>query len=313
MTPKHTQRHESGRLLSMLYESFLIIIGVVGLLLTLLQVFGIKLFQGVSDFENVILGLVSSLILIAAIERRQILRPVEKAIRLEPETPLGSKLEMIRKSVSLESNTALSSKLDSIERTVSFTNNMRQVGLAAFYRNRRDQPKFENLISKANSNLLIISITGVHIVSQYGGLLEEKLEKGCIIRFLLPNLIGASIDHLAPRKTTMSTISDWKSALNELRELKIDAVKKELLGRVEIRIFNYVPTFTVVMVNGERADGIIRVELMPYKINADDRASFDLTRADHMGDVYSTFEKHTELLWQESSEFDESFYDKIHF
>lgn len=128
--------------------------------------------------------------------------------------------------------------------------------------------------------------------------IEQGLETGLEIRFLLlkPNCSAA---RMAAFRTTHNDINKINSELNiNLRQLK-DLAKKELPGRLEIRVIDYLAPWTIYAFDPHRPEGQMIVRLTPFRVPNRIRPKFRLSaREDEKWFQY--FLSQFEAAWAEA-------------
>lgn len=269
-------------------EIGLVIIGAGAFLVSLFPRFALWQALGVGEpFERAVVGLISVLLLSVGLERMQILTPIKASVLLSP-------------------GTALAEKLDTIENTASQANRLREIGIYAFYANRGELPDFPSFIESASADLLICALSADVMIQAYGTFLEERLKKGCNIRFLLPDerlmANGKAIAHLAPQIEVQRTPDHLVDAMKYLILLKQAAEKENLKGKLKVKFLDFIPPMGFIMLDGHENHASIRVEQYVYKCDVVDRPSYEVVPTTDVQDLFSVLRTQFELCWNEAAE-----------
>ena|ERR1051325_280292 len=184
--------------------------------------------------------------------------------------------------------------------TSSETERLRIVGISEFYSSRRELPPLPEFISSAKHDLLILGLSAEGLITAHQHLIEICLRQGCNVRFLLPKSLNQrTIAHLAPARDSNRAPAHLKDSLAYLVHLA-EEDGLDSTGKLQVKLYDFVPTLGLIMVDGDETYGKIRVELLPYKSQVVDRPSFELVRAQHGTDLYSLFKSQYDLLWREA-------------
>jgi hypothetical protein len=269
-----------------------VLVGLLGFVISLVPHFELWKALGIDEpFERIIVGLVSLLLLSVGLELVQVLAPIRSAVSLSPDT-------------------AIASKLDSIETIASQTNCLHEIGILAFYPNRDALPDFPSFIKSAESDLLICGLSADTMIHHYGTLLRKRLEQGLRIRFLLPDIQlmenEKAVEHLAPRIEAQRTPDHLVDAMKYIALWKQEVENENLMGKLEIRLLNFIPPMGFIIVDGQKNHARIRVEQYVYKCLPDNRPSYEVVPTPRSNDLFAMLRTQLELCWNEANEWQPS-------
>lgn len=128
--------------------------------------------------------------------------------------------------------------------------------------------------AKHASEICILAVSAVSIISPYIGFYKNKMKGGCNLRVILLNPDSLSLETWNLLVTHTYTKNHTESTLGALAELMSD---KEASGKCEVRLLNVFLPYSMFCVDMSKDSGIIQVEYHPYKLPVDDRPHIHLT------------------------------------
>lgn len=159
-----------------------------------------------------------------------------------------------------------------------------QPSVDRFLKNRRDFAPFEQRIEQANE-ICILAASFIGIATTYSGLFTRKIKEGCKFKFLLikPETDSATImsKALYTIKGPSDFNSDIKRTLQKLRSIVEISKNSNIKGTIEIKLMEWVPSYSMVLINPNKPNGEIIVELYSFLEDFFDRPHFELTAKDH--------------------------------
>jgi len=154
--------------------------------------------------------------------------------------------------------------------------------------------------AKDAKDILIIAKTAV-IVMRQTEFFVERLRKGTTIRLAVANPENAELMEILGNQPDMgkdAILADLQGLAAMVRRINS---KTDNSGRIIIRVFNHIPTMSLVMIDGILATGQINVEILPYKVSPYLRPCLNITVKENPI-WYGYFHERCESIWQESNE-----------
>lgn len=156
--------------------------------------------------------------------------------------------------------------------------------------------RMEDLATGA-TEICAAGISLISIIPPYVDLYIQKLREGSNLRFLLLDPASTAIkvwDQQQLAATTKSDIQTSLRVLNKLMQLK------DAKGKCEARLTNTHLSYSLLIVDGKKEGGKLRVEIFVYKKNLHDRPHLHLTKRDNYK-WFQFFCDQFESLWQDST------------
>jgi hypothetical protein len=134
------------------------------------------------------------------------------------------------------------------------------------------------------------------IIPPYYDFYIKKLQEGCYLRFMVldPNSPGADVFNAAQRVQT--AVDDIKTSLKFLEAL---LRYEKSRGKCEVRLSQFHLPFSMIIIDGQKDNGSMIVEVLVYKKSLPDRPHLNLTKRDHRK-WFLFFYNQFETLWQDS-------------
>ncbi len=148
------------------------------------------------------------------------------------------------------------------------------------------------------TELYVVAMNMRRTLTNYYGIFEHKLKDGANLRFLLVDPTSDAVPIIAERNYVYRDVEKLQEAIQStLDNLSYLAKTKPVKGSLEFKVLRFVPSFGMTLVNPERPDGKIRVDLYPYRVPPDTYPSFWVTREsdEHW---YQFFLEQFYLLWE---------------
>jgi len=128
--------------------------------------------------------------------------------------------------------------------------------------------------AKHASEICILAVSAVSIITPYIGFYKNKMKGGCNLKVILLNPDSRSLETWNLLVTHSYTKNHTVSTLGALAELISD---KEASGKCEVRLMNVFLPYSMFCVDISKDSGIIQIEYYPYKLPVDDRPHIHLT------------------------------------
>lgn len=164
--------------------------------------------------------------------------------------------------------------------------------------NRKQLPPLEQRL-KSVKEVMISGGSLFRLTNEYLGLFEEKAKEGCKFKFLLlnPSSEAAKLvaTHIVYEIDSYQTYVNYiNTALNNL-----DGLKKKYPTQVEIKIVDFIPSFSLFITDPTKEDGVARVELYTQAVPTRERPQIVLinTREPHW---YNFFLSQFNDMWNSS-------------
>lgn len=179
--------------------------------------------------------------------------------------------------------------------------------IRAIYSSRRELPAgkhFLDLLSRTERTLFISGFSLNFVIGQSLNAVFELLREKPRVKVKLL-LFDPSSTHLGfvaqfANKTKDSLRNEIKANLHSLFNRMTTELDKGTKNRIEVRIHNAPPLFSLTMVDVETDNGIILLELLYYKSDTDDRSSLEITSGSAL---YKNYILSFERLWNDAIEF----------
>lgn len=160
--------------------------------------------------------------------------------------------------------------------------------------------------AKDAQDILVIGRTA-RIAISHPDFFRAKLLEGANIRLALANaeneaVVEAFIPLIETSGSRQTLIGDFQSTLGFARGLFREVepkLGKEKVG-LKVRLFDYVPTLSIVVVDGQSKDGHVIVEMGPYKVGTSNRPWFRLD-AKEQPDWFAYFRGIAEQTWKDAT------------
>ncbi len=185
-------------------------------------------------------------------------------------------------------------------------NPLASFGVRNFYVNRDQLPRIPEQLRRSRSEIFAVGLSLGSLVLDHHQLLVEKALAGCKIKLLMMNpnangdlnpLVGRMSDNIdTPQyetelRTRLERTKDWIARFRDRNPTFKD--------RIEVRLYDCVPTLALLMLDADTDVGKITVEMLPYGRAAIDRPSFDLEFKGETS-LYRRLHSYYSVLWQKS-------------
>jgi hypothetical protein len=171
----------------------------------------------------------------------------------------------------------------------------RRLGIAAIYESRTkksDRVKLPDLIRGARKEIMFVGLALYTIINEYRPYLEEALSRGCNVRFLVFDLDSPRAEVLNASLSGGDLIDILKGSFTAVLAF---AAHHSAGGKVEVRLYDVVPTFGVVAVDRAEADGRLFVELNCYSSSGDQCPGFSLEKKPN--GLFYNYDRQITALW----------------
>jgi hypothetical protein len=175
----------------------------------------------------------------------------------------------------------------------------RRLGIAEIYESRTkkaDRVKLPDLIRNARTEVLFVGLGLYAIINEYRTYLEEALVRGCRLRFLIFDLPGPHAQVLDASLGAGDLIDNLKGAVSAVLAF---AAKHAANGKVEVRLFDIVPTFGAIAIDRGEGDGSLFVELNCYASSGDQCPGFKLEKKPN--GLFYTYDRQITSLWENAA------------
>jgi len=158
-----------------------------------------------------------------------------------------------------------------------------------------EEPRYEDKFQRAK-NIYIAGTTLTRTVTNYLGVFEQRLKEGASIRIVIIDPNGDAAKQAAVRSYGVKDDDFYRNRIKPTLDLlNILASLPDLKGRLELRFLPYMPSFGLVLVDPDTADGNIYVEIYQHK-SLEPHPSF-LLNARRDEKWYRFFRHQFETLW----------------
>ncbi len=176
-----------------------------------------------------------------------------------------------------------------------------------FLGDRRKYKTLEERLEKANQVYIMGGSLG-DVINTYMGLLEDKIKEGCQFKFLIVNPKSVACNLTA--EAVVHEINHPKAYVLKVQN-SLDLLSKvgdidKKQSNLEIRLYSFVPPFSLLLVDPEKTYGAIKVEIYPYKSPIRQRPSFELYKGKD-GHWFNYFHKQFFRIWDASESFQPKF------
>jgi hypothetical protein len=175
----------------------------------------------------------------------------------------------------------------------------RRLGIAEIYETRTkkaDRVKLPNLIREARTEIMFVGLGLYTIINEYRTYLEEALARGCTLRFLVFNLPGPHAQLLNASLGAEDLIDSLKGSFSSILAF---AAKHAPDGKVEVRVFDIIPTFGAIAIDRGEGDGSLFIELNCYFSSGDQCPGFKLERKPN--GLFYTYDRQITSLWNNAA------------
>jgi len=153
-------------------------------------------------------------------------------------------------------------------------------------------------------NILIVAFSGAEVLRQTD-FFADRLFQGATVRIAIADPENdALVEAMSPLTgiPREGFVADVQVAMG-----LIQVIRKQTsnTGRLQVRMFDYAPTLSLVMVDGDRPTGHIVVELRPYQVSSSSRPHLFLTARDNRV-WYDYFRDVGESIWRDAKPVSES-------
>jgi hypothetical protein len=176
--------------------------------------------------------------------------------------------------------THLSSEI--VAQVATIVNPLTAYGVKNFHVNRDQLPKIPEQLGPARDEIFAVGLSLGSLVLDHRQLLEEKATCGCRVRLLMmnPRANGTPnpiIEKMAVNIDSPKYDTELNSRLETTKEwiLRLRRAHPEIAAKIEARVYDYVPTLAILMVDAASEYGKVTVELYPFGRGAIDRPSIE--------------------------------------
>jgi hypothetical protein len=168
-----------------------------------------------------------------------------------------------------------------------------------FLKTRVQKPPLEELLASAQEVWINARNLNTVIIPHYN-LFERRLAEGCSFRIIMidPDSLSAQLASEIGLNPT-GYKDRMQMAITSLKQL---AGQPTNTGRLELRLINFLPPFSLLIKDGKRSYGWMSVELYGYRVSARERPSFELTSStDELW--FKFYLKQFEDMWENAHEY----------
>jgi len=164
----------------------------------------------------------------------------------------------------------------------------------------KEFPIYESIQNAENIDLC--GTTLMQVGTQFRGVYEEKLRSGCNLRLLLIDPNSHAVELVGKRnyeaKSSPEALRVYLNvSIDNLRALNSLSDKK---GACEIRTLDHAPAIGMIIVNRDKENSEIFVQIFPYKTPHTNRPWFHL-REDKETKWYNYFKNQFDLMWRDGN------------
>jgi hypothetical protein len=189
---------------------------------------------------------------------------------------------------------ALDKKIDSLAKLSDSISKGHIANL--FLKDRDDFPPFATRVKNARQ-IWVLGISLQGLVSFHKGVFISKVRDGASLRFLMMDPDSQASDAKACGLFSATDPAVLKRDIRRTIET-ISELRQSDPAAVSLRLTQYVPGFGLVLVDPDRDNGLIIVELYPYLVTSSERAHFELTPSD--GRWYKYFRDQFNSIWRDA-------------
>lgn len=195
--------------------------------------------------------------------------------------------------LALLASDALSERLSVLEKIES---RLSSLSFGQPLRARTDLPSIEERAGHA-SEICIIAVSAISLVTNHLSFFEKKIQDGCKIRFLLLDPNGPSLQTWDLLSYISKTEPDIKRTLEYLKKLvQIEQTK----GKCEIRLTQVLLPFSMVAIDLQKNTGSMVVEYHIFKTAFSERPHVFLTRQ-NSSKWFDFYRQQFEQAWSEAT------------
>jgi hypothetical protein len=166
-----------------------------------------------------------------------------------------------------------------------------------FLRNQYDRSKLRELIQSSHTAFFWGPYLSTHITLLVD-VIEERLKSGFDVRFLIMDPLGAAAFMVAHIRGDDNT-DEVKRAL-ERNIIRLEKLRgKNHLGKLEVRVIDYLPPYTIIALDPDLPSGQMFVRLNNYDTPNEKRPTFDLVKKQD-GDWFEFFRNQFEKVWKDA-------------
>jgi hypothetical protein len=151
-------------------------------------------------------------------------------------------------------------------------------------------------------DILIVARTAVAVLRD-SDFLVDRINRGTTVRVALVDLKEETTLESLGRSTETSEegyLADQRGSFALIQRMGENVSNRRQFDKqFQIRVFNYVPTLSFLMVDGDHPNGKIVVEMIPYRVSPLSRPHLLLTAKDHH-DWYAYFRSRCEAIWKDA-------------
>jgi hypothetical protein len=189
----------------------------------------------------------------------------------------------------------------------------KRIGVEAIYLNRADLERrlpIDTFLLSAKKDILIVAIGATRIASHYQRVLVTLLNRGVKIRVLIQATLVANGDSeiYSPILNQFASDSgkdadafrtEIDTPVNYLENLELH-LHKPASKRFRILRYSWIPTCSIIVIDGRSKTGTALIELYPYGCEPSLRPSLKVISCNYEQSLYNTLVQQYNLLWQKA-------------
>ena len=181
---------------------------------------------------------------------------------------------------------------------------VRQLETGAFLKTLDEGAKLADRARQAKE-ILLCGYTLLHLVGTNTGLLEQRLKDGCRLRVLIIDPGSLAGELIRANESTGRFSRDAETVLAYMTRLR-KTVSSSKKGRLGVRLLNFVPSCSLIIIDGREPYGWMRVGIYPpaYKTRIEERVHFELSR-DREEACFGRFLEQYDKLWVDATPWEE--------
>jgi hypothetical protein len=166
----------------------------------------------------------------------------------------------------------------------------------------REPEVIEQLLNEC-SEICLLGYGCTGFLRSFLGLLKKRVHDGAHLRIMAIDPESKAAELLREHSKTSGAVSSSR-ALGYARWIAEES-QNGGKGRVEVRLLNWIPSCSLILIDADKPGGYVRVSIYPpfYQSSLDERAHFALTRWEDER-WYNTFIDQYERLWSQARPFD---------
>lgn len=185
----------------------------------------------------------------------------------------------------------LQTQIDEINSKVEPTSNV--------FKRRVDLPSFDVLVQDYDT-IWLSGTSLFNVLTYYKDIIQQFANNGKHFRFLInnpDNMILLKMFHKSsPSEETITLLKErGNQAINIIRDLQKNTPK----GNIEVRVADYLFTQSYVILNGDKPNGIIHIEIYGYKITHGEKLNLRLRNINNNSN-YAHHLKQFKKMWDDS-------------